>query len=88
MQMKWHQIESYWTKYQASAKQRWSRLTDDQLGVIAGRREQLARNVQEAYGITGEETEKQLSDWQARQKVTLQPRREQTLKFAVSIDGK
>ncbi|MHB8167082.1 MAG: CsbD family protein [Sulfuricella sp.] len=49
-------------------KQQWGKLTDDQLDVIAGKREHLSGKIQETYGITKEETEKQISEWQARQK--------------------
>ena len=66
--MNWDQIESNWKQFQRSAKQQWSKLTDDQLGVTAGKRDQLAGKIQETYGITKDETEKQVSDWQRRQK--------------------
>jgi hypothetical protein len=39
-------------------------LTDEQLDVIAGRREQLSGRIQETYGLTKEETERQLRNWE------------------------
>jgi len=36
--------------------------------VIAGKRGELAGKIQEVYGKTKEEVEKQISDWQATQK--------------------
>ena len=39
-----------------------------QLDVIAGKREHLSGKIQEAYGITKEASEKQISDWLGRQK--------------------
>jgi uncharacterized protein YjbJ (UPF0337 family) len=66
--MNWNQIEGNWKQFKGIAKQQWGKLTDDQLDVIAGKREQLSGKIQEAYGITKDETEKQLSDWQGRQK--------------------
>jgi uncharacterized protein YjbJ (UPF0337 family) len=68
IQMNWNQIEGNWKQFKGIAKQQWGKLTDDQLDVIAGKREQLSGKIQEAYGITKDETEKQLSDWQGRQK--------------------
>ena len=47
------------------------KLTDDQLDVIAGKRDQLAGKIQEAYGITKEAAEKQLTEWQNWVKDTL-----------------
>ena len=49
-------------------KEQWGKLTDDQLDVIAGKREHLAGKIQETYGITKDEAEKQLAAWQERQK--------------------
>jgi len=66
--MNWNQIEGNWKQFKGIAKQQWGKLTDDQLDVIAGKREQLSGKIQEAYGMTKDETEKQLSDWQGRQK--------------------
>jgi uncharacterized protein YjbJ (UPF0337 family) len=38
----------------------WGKLTDDHLDVIAGKRINLAGKIQEAYGISKEEAEKQI----------------------------
>ena len=61
-------IEGNWKQIKGSAKEQWGKLTDDQLEVIAGKRDQLAGNIQEAYGISKEEAEKQLSAWLETQK--------------------
>ena len=66
--MNWDRIEGNWTKFKGIAKQQWGKLTDDQLDLIKGKREHLAGQIQEAYGITKEEAGKQLSVWQKRQK--------------------
>jgi uncharacterized protein YjbJ (UPF0337 family) len=65
--MNWDRIEGNWKQFTGGIKAQWGKLTDDQLDVIAGNRDQLLGKVQEAYGITLEETEKQISAWQARQ---------------------
>jgi len=66
--MNWDRIEGNWKQFKGNIKERWGKLTDDQLDVIAGKREQLSGKIQEVYGITKDETEKQISDWQARLK--------------------
>ena len=66
--MNWDRIEGNWKQFKGSAKEQWARLTDDQLEAIAGKRDQLAGKIQEAYGITKDEVEKQLAAWQARVK--------------------
>jgi len=75
--MNWNQIEGNWKQFKGIAKQQWGKLTDDQLDVIAGKREQLSGKIQEAYGMTKDETEKQLSDWQGRQKEMAQSKTDQ-----------
>ena len=65
--MNWDRIEGNWKQFKGNAKQQWGKLTDDHLDTIAGKREHLAGKIQEAYGITKEETERQISAWQSRQ---------------------
>ncbi|HUQ76702.1 MAG TPA: general stress protein CsbD, partial [Burkholderiales bacterium] len=48
-------------------------LTDEQVDVIAGRRDLLQGRIQELYGISKEETEKQLSEWEKRVLENAQP---------------
>ncbi len=61
--MNWEQVEGKWEQLMGSAKENWSKLSDDALQQISGRREQLAASIQEAYGITRREAEKQVWDW-------------------------
>lgn len=65
--MNWDRIEGNWKQFKGTAKQQWGKLTDDQLDVIAGKREQLVGKIQESYGITKEATEKQVNEWLSRQ---------------------
>ena len=64
--MNWDRIEGNWKQFKGSALQQWGKLTDDQLDVVAGKRDLLLGRIQEAYGITQDETEKQLAEWQKR----------------------
>jgi uncharacterized protein YjbJ (UPF0337 family) len=66
MKMNWDRIEGNWKQFKGNAIQQWGKLTGDQLDVIAGRRDLLLGRIQELYGISKEETEKQLADWQER----------------------
>jgi len=63
--MNWDRIEGNWKQFKGSAKAKWGKLTDDHLDVLAGQRTQMAGKIQELYGISKDEAEKQLSDWQA-----------------------
>jgi uncharacterized protein YjbJ (UPF0337 family) len=66
--MNWDRIQGKWKQFKGSAKQQWGKLTDDELDVINGSRERLMGSIQECYGITRDEVEKQVSDWQNKQK--------------------
>jgi len=58
--MNWDRIEGNWKQMKGKAKVQWGKLTDDQLDVIAGKREQLVGRVQEQYGVHKEEAERQV----------------------------
>ncbi|HLU77886.1 MAG TPA: CsbD family protein [Burkholderiales bacterium] len=57
-------IEGNWKQLRGKVKEQWGKLTDDQLDMIEGKREQLSGKIQEAYGISREEADKQVSDWE------------------------
>ena len=74
--MNWENIErswKNWNNYKVNDKKQWSKLSDDQLDSTSGRREQLSSKVQQTYGISKEETEKQVAEWQSRQRDEHQP---------------
>ena len=62
-----------WDQVEGNVKEQWGKLTDDEVDVIAGKRDQLAGKIQETYGISKEEAERQLSDWQTRQRESGRP---------------
>ena len=63
--MNWDQVEGKWKQMKGTVRQKWGKLTDDDLDVIAGKQDQLAGKIQERYGITKEEAAKQVSEWSA-----------------------
>lgn len=64
--MNWDTVEGNWRQIKGQVKEQWGKLTDDHLDVIAGKRDQLAGKIQEAYGVTKDEAERQLKDWESR----------------------
>jgi len=62
--MNWDRIQGNWKQVTGKAKEQWGKLTDDDLDVIAGRREQLLWKIQERYGLVKDEAEKQLAAWE------------------------
>jgi uncharacterized protein YjbJ (UPF0337 family) len=59
-------IEGNWKQLKGSTRRRWSRLTGNDAGVVAGTRAQLLGKIQEGCGIRREASDKQLAEWLAR----------------------
>lgn len=62
--MNWDQIQGNWRQLKGKVKANWGDLTDDDLDVIDGRREELLGKLQKAYGIGKSEAEQQLNDFE------------------------
>jgi uncharacterized protein YjbJ (UPF0337 family) len=61
--MNWDQIEGKWKQYSGKVKEKWGKLTDDDLTTIHGKREQLVGRLQERYGIAKDQAEKQIDEF-------------------------
>ena len=61
--MDWNRVEGNWKQLKGRARQKWGKLTDDDLTTAAGRREELAGKVQERYGIARDAARKQVDEW-------------------------
>ncbi|MFM2325645.1 MAG: hypothetical protein RL244_2524 [Pseudomonadota bacterium] len=59
-------IEGNWKQFKGKVKEQWGKLTDDDLDVIAGKRDQLVGRLQERAGIARDEAEQQVKDWEDR----------------------
>jgi len=57
------QMQGKWKQMKGAVKERWGKLTDDDLDVIDGQRDQLIGRIQERYGIAKEEARKQVDEW-------------------------
>jgi uncharacterized protein YjbJ (UPF0337 family) len=62
--MDWDRISGNWAHWKARVRERWSKLTEEHLSVIAGRREPLVARLQELYGLSRDEAERQLRNWE------------------------
>ena len=63
--MNWDQVEGKMKQWMGSAKERWGKLTDDELQQIGGKRDQMIGKLQEKYGWTREKAEKDFDEWQS-----------------------
>jgi uncharacterized protein YjbJ (UPF0337 family) len=57
--MNWDQVAGMWKQSKGKFREKWGKLTDDDLQTIAGKRDQLVGRLQERYGIVREEAERQ-----------------------------
>ena len=64
--MNWDLIQGNWKQVMGHAKAQWGELSDDDLTVVAGRRDQLAGKIQERYGLLKDDAEKQLAAWELK----------------------
>jgi uncharacterized protein YjbJ (UPF0337 family) len=62
-EMNWDQVEGKWKQYKGQAKEKWGKLTDDDLDVIDGKRQQIVGKIQERYGISKEAAEQQADEF-------------------------
>lgn len=61
--MNWDQVQGTWKQYKGKAKEKWGQLTDDDLDVIDGQRQQLVGKIQERYGIAKDAAERQADEF-------------------------
>src|SRR5262249_22003484 len=61
--MNWDQVEGKWKQLKGSVKEKWGKLTDDDLDYIDGQRDQLVGKLQEQCGIAREDAQKRADEW-------------------------
>ena len=61
--MKWNDIEDHWPDLRQRARRHWFHLTQADVEEISGARGELVKRVQERYGFSREEAEKEVDAW-------------------------
>lgn len=61
--MNWDFIAGNWKEAKGKVREKWGRLTNDEVDEIAGRREQLEGKLQKVYGKTADEARQQVDDF-------------------------
>ena len=64
--MNWDIVEGNWLQFKGKVQEEWGNLTDDRLDVIAGKRDRLAGQLQESYGISKDVAEEKIRDFESR----------------------
>ncbi len=58
--MDWNPVEGDWKQMKGKVKEKWGKLTDDDLTAIAGRRDQLEAKIQEHYGYAKDKARREI----------------------------
>ena len=61
--MNWDQLAGKWKQSEGTIKEKWGKLTNDDLTTINGKKEQLVGRIQERYGVAKEVAEKQVDEF-------------------------
>jgi len=61
--MNWDQIKGGWKELTGKIKEKWGKLTDDDLTTIAGKRDQFAGILQQRYGYEKDKAETELDEF-------------------------
>ncbi|MGH9630833.1 MAG: CsbD family protein [Bryobacteraceae bacterium] len=61
--MNWDIAEGNWKQFKGKVKEQWGKLTDDDLDRVGGKRDQLVGRLQERYGYTRDEAEREADEW-------------------------
>jgi len=62
--MNWDTIAGNWKSAKGHLREQWGKLTDDDLDVIAGKRDQLVGTIQTRYGNTRDEAERMVDEYE------------------------
>ena len=55
-----------WKQFKGNVKEQWGKLTDDDMTIIEGKRDQLVGKIQERYGYQKDQAEKEVVAWEPR----------------------
>jgi uncharacterized protein YjbJ (UPF0337 family) len=61
--MNWDRVEGNWKQFKGKVKEKWGKLTDQDLTTIEGKRDQLIGKLQERYGYEKEAAERELKNF-------------------------
>jgi uncharacterized protein YjbJ (UPF0337 family) len=61
--MNWDLISGKWMQFKGKVKEKWGKLTDDDLDVIAGKKDQLLGKLQQRYGYEKDQAEKEIDEF-------------------------
>lgn len=61
--MNWEHVTANWEQMKGKLRAKWGKLTDDDLEVIKGEREQLAGRLRERYALDRDKADDEIDTW-------------------------
>jgi uncharacterized protein YjbJ (UPF0337 family) len=63
-------LKGQWTQLKGQLRKQWGKLTDDEVDQIQGNAEILIGKLQERYGYSREQAEREIDRWEVERKAT------------------
>jgi uncharacterized protein YjbJ (UPF0337 family) len=61
--MDWNELKGSWKQMKGTVRQKWAKLTDDDVEYVGGSSERLLGKVQERYGMAKDAAKREIDDW-------------------------
>jgi uncharacterized protein YjbJ (UPF0337 family) len=60
--MNWTEVKADWMRVKGRIRQKWGKLTDDDLETTKGKRDELVGRIQRRYGMAKDRVEREVDD--------------------------
>ncbi len=61
--MNWEQVQGHWKLLKGTVKQKWGDLTEEEIDIVEGKREELIGQLEVKYGYTKEKAAAEVDTW-------------------------
>jgi uncharacterized protein YjbJ (UPF0337 family) len=61
--MNWDQVEGNWKNLKGGIREKWAKLTDDDMELMAGKKDRIVGKLQERYGFAKDQAEAELDQY-------------------------
>jgi len=61
--MDWNRIEGNWKEFRGQVKEKWGKITDDDLTAMNGKHDQLEGRLQQRYGLAKDQARSDVDSW-------------------------
>ena len=83
--MNWDHVERMWKQAKGKIREKWDKLTEDDLKFIDGRRDRLEGRIQQRYGFSPDHVRKEVDDWVRWQAPVSPQRRSRTARSSLGL---